>query len=213
MHLNTFCNLTLADFQIDYTHIHTNCICSRLGLVLLNRLTIRLYMYKCVCVHMAKGRNNISIDEDLALRMKIFAQKKYRNSKSFSTLIEDLFKKMENELDADIEEFEPDNIEPAITNKEVTELAVPEDKAQKMTKNEARAELGLTQLDIGEDEQEKPHQSSMGESCDPWRGPWICTHCNGFWTTMRIHHAPVACPGCGKKDGITRLTRTNWKPS
>jgi ParB-like chromosome segregation protein Spo0J len=51
--------------------------------------------------------------------------------------------------------------------------------------------------------------------CDPWRGPWVCTHkeCNAFMTQMGVCHAPVACTGCGRSDGIKRLSVVgNWKP-
>lgn len=52
---------------------------------------------------MARKRYDITIDEDLGTRMKDAAFKKYGNSRSFSTLIEDLFKAMNNRPIADIE--------------------------------------------------------------------------------------------------------------
>jgi hypothetical protein len=52
-------------------------------------------------------------------------------------------------------------------------------------------------------------------ACNPWYGPWVCTHkeCNAFMTQLDVCHAPVACMGCGKGDGIVRLSSVkNWEP-
>jgi hypothetical protein len=153
---------------------------------------------------MTKERMDISVDSEIAMQLKEAAFKKYGNLRSTSRFIEDLFKGLDNK---------PIDIGPIITNKEVVESEVPNDKTPKMTHNEARAKLGLPPIDKGGDEPIEPHQSSFG-SCDPWEGPWICNHCNGYWAAMSIHHAPVACPGCGKKDGIRRLTEIGqWNPS
>jgi hypothetical protein len=47
---------------------------------------------------MTKERINISLDSEIAKQMRLAAVEKYGDSKSFSTLIEDLFKGMNNNL-------------------------------------------------------------------------------------------------------------------
>jgi ParB-like chromosome segregation protein Spo0J len=58
-----------------------------------------------------------------------------------------------------------------------------------------------------------PEESNVcaGESCDPWAGPWVCTHCNAWWKQMDVPHAPKHCPGCDETDGIKRRDLVDWE--
>ena len=64
-----------------------------------------LYLHKYVCVYMAKERINISIDIDIARQMRDASLKKYGNLKSFSTLIEDMFKGLDSKPNINVEDI------------------------------------------------------------------------------------------------------------
>ena len=74
---------------------------------------------------------------------------------------------------------------------------------------------------IDEEKTEKPTTEQSQDDlflegvggCDVWGGPWVCTYCTAWLTTVNVFHSPVACPGCGKSDGIKRRTDVDvWKP-
>jgi len=63
-----------------------------------------------------------------------------------------------------------------------------------------------------EDEDRAELAKCDGGGCNVWGGPWVCTQCMGYWDSINIEHRPVACPGCGKSDGIKRKVNCpEWK--
>jgi hypothetical protein len=63
-----------------------------------------------------------------------------------------------------------------------------------------------------EDEDAQVIAGCVDGSCNVWGGPWVCTHCQAYMDLINVEHRPVACPGCGKTDGIRRRTNVpEWK--
>lgn len=129
---------------------------------------------------MANKRYDISIDEDLGMQMKEAAFKKYGNSKSFSLLIENMF------MDK-------------INNKQVINVVEPHPATEMVTEDKT-----LTPEEIAVLNREPEIGGETDGSCNLWAGPWICTSCWGYWTTINVPHPPMCCPSCGGKDEIKR---------
>jgi hypothetical protein len=85
---------------------------------------------------MTKDRINISLDSEIAKQMRHAAVEKYGDSKSFSTLIEDLFKEMNNNLvNTDIKAPMSEGTDIDSTAKHEESKLELEDMVRKMIKN------------------------------------------------------------------------------